>query len=258
MAQMFGKVKPNFNGKKRNYIPKGIAYAVLTGDVQSAVDVLRLVDCDILYGTKLMTNCESIARFYGVTKEYTHNILCRYGITSKACPEHCVLMSSGDFARYTQLEFREDRVNHVNTGFYLQNGQRFDGNPFASTYYDPRVVLAFASLAFISRKVIPNSNADKILRALTKTRYYDMARDAVEKYESALHVWTATDDNRVHDEVITGNEDHAEHTEIAQTVPTIPEPVWNGVRTEQETAYVPVAIIPEIIKAIVPFLAKQG
>ena len=257
MAQKFEKVKPNFNGKKRNLIPRGIAYAILTGDVQSAVDVLRLVDCDILYGDKMMTDIQSVAKFYGVTTDYARSVMGRYGITSKACPEHCKLMNRGQYARFANLEMRSDHKNPENSGWYLPDGRRFEGKTFQNAYYDPRAVLAFASLAFISRKVIPDSNAAKILKSLVKTRYYDMAKNAIKEYESSLHMYTTNEYGKTcHDVIVESDGVRSDNTGIVPVAQDIPVPAFEESHSEQTPVYIPVAIIPEIIKAIVPYLAK--
>nr|DAP67662.1 MAG TPA: hypothetical protein [Caudoviricetes sp.] len=44
----------------------------------------------------------------------------------------------------------------------------------ASAFYDARVILAFACLAFMNRKIIPNTNAERILGILKKTSYSDV------------------------------------------------------------------------------------
>lgn len=256
MAQMFWKVKPNFNGNKRNFIPMGIAYAVLTGDVQSAVDVLRLVDCDILYGEMQMSDRYSIARFYGVTEEYVYNIMSRYGITSTASPTHVKRMSGGEFCMRNGFQFS-------NGAWHMPDGREFPmKNPLNITWYDPRTILAFACLAFISRKVIPDSNADRILRALNKTRYYDAARKAVEDFEKGYHIRTVPDGEKFcRDEVISDPEPEESRSMDAAiaALPAMQEhqnPTFREVHLNPGEGYIPVSILPEIIKAIVPYLAK--
>lgn len=234
----------------------GIAYAVLTGDVQSAVDVLRLVDCDILYGEMQLSDRESIARFYGVTENYVYNIMGRYGISSVATPDHVKRMSCEEYCK--RNGFQPD-----NDGYRMPDGRVFPRhNPLNITWYDPRVILAFACLAFISRKVIPDSNADRILRALNKTRYYDTARKSVEDYEKSYHIYTGPDGEMwCHDEVISDPEPEEPRSVDAAIaavsgVQELHNPALGEVRSNPGEGYIPVSILPEIIKAIIPYLAK--
>lgn len=250
MAQMFEKVKPDFSRDKSNYMPKGIAYAILTGDVEMAADILRLFDCDVLYGEKMMTNRAGIASFYGLSEEYVRNMMLRYGITSSATPNHCVAMNGSQFAGYTKLKYHYDKDHKENCGHILPDGRLVQFNILQECYYDSRVVLAFSCLAFIGRKVIPDSNADKIMQALRKTRYYDIAKKAFEEYEasqSAQKTQAETTVDAVHND---------DHTEVAQVTQGVPAAFVDGMYSEHGTAYVPVAIIPEIIKAIIPFIVK--
>lgn len=242
MSQQFAKVKPNLNGSMRKRIPLGIAHAILTGDCQSAMDVLRLVDCDILFGEMQMSDRNSVAQFYGVQDSYVYSVMSRYGLTSTSAPEYVRNLSVAAYCDLNGISYK-DGAGHLPDGRKFGSGR--GANP--TTWYDARSILAFSCLAFISRKVIPDSNADRILRALGKTRYYDTAKREIEAHDAEIVpiVGQAQEVQDTHEEmqpVVAGM-----LSQIQESHP----PIDGG-------AYIPVSVIPEIIKVIMPYLRREA
>lgn len=202
-----------------------IARSILCGERRKAEEILRISDCNIFIpGTEYAT-VDDIAEFYGVSRNYVRGIFNTRCISSTTLPD-CV-------QHKTIWRFCEEQGilarNYIDS-LSSERKRCLRGGGIA--FYDARVILAFACLAFMNRKIIPNTNAERILGILKKTDYKDIAEKEI----------------------------HGEQTEKPAALESMlvnPVNVTGIMPVEMGgNVFVPVNALTEIIKAILPYLAK--
>ena len=210
MPRISQKVNPKFDLTQESH---RMAAAILDGERKKAEEILRISDGGGIFipGTEFAT-IPFIAQFYGVTESYARGIFGSRGISSTTFPKSIQRKTASRFCAEHGIPFR----NHV----AFPNGGREITFPFGGNiaFYDSRAVLAFACLAFMSRKIIPGSNAQRVLEIISKSDYCAES----EKYKP-------------------------------RTLSPIPVEILPG-NLQTPTAYIPVSALSEIIKAIAPYI----
>ena len=202
-----------------------IARAILYGERRKAEEILRIADCNIFIpGTEYAT-ADDIAEFYGVSRNYVKGVFGNRRISATVLPD-CVQCKT----IWRLCEEQGIRADEYIATLSPERKKRFGGG--AISFYDARVILAFACLAFMNRKIIPNTNAERILEILKKTDYRDIAEKEI--HGEPAEKPTALESMLVNPANVTGI-----------------MPVEMG-----GSVFVPVNALTEIIKAILPYLAK--
>lgn len=221
MTQETKKVKLKL---EQNIESHAMAHTILFGERRKAEEILRISDCNIFIPGTGYATADDIAKFYGVSRNYVKGIMGARSISANTLPD-CV-------KRATIWRFcREQGVNAEKYMATLSSERKKRFFHGASAFYDARVILAFACLAFMNRKIVPNTNAERILGILKKTSYSDVAMEEIHgiaEEPAALE----------HVAVVSGN------------VPGIMPVEMDG------NVFVPVSALAEIIKAILPYLTK--
>lgn len=222
MPQETRKVKLKL---EQNIESHAMARAILFGERRKAEEILRISDCNIFIpGTEYAT-VDDIAEFYGVSRNYVRGIFGSRCISSTTLPD-CVQHKT--IWRY--CEEQGIRADKYMATLSPERKRWFRGGGIA--FYDARVILAFACLAFMNRKIIPNTNAERILGILRRTDYRDIAEKEI-RGESA------------------------EKPAVLETMTVNPANVPGITPVEMGgNVFVPVTALTEIIKAILPYIAK--
>lgn len=202
-----------------------IARAILYGERKKAQEILRISDCNIFIpGTEYAT-VDDIAEFYGVSRNYVKGIFGNRRISATTLPDCVKCENIWRFCEEYGILARK----------YMDTLDPQRKKMFRSPrvpFYDARVILAFACLAFMNRKIIPNTNAERILGILKKTDYKDIAEKEI----------------------------HGEQTEKPTALETMlvnPANVTGIMPVEMGgNVFVPVNSLTEIIKAILPYIAR--
>lgn len=221
MPQETRKVKLKL---EQNIESHAMARAILFGERRKAEEILRISDCNIFIpGTEYAT-VDNIAEFYGVSRNYVRGIFGARCISSTTLPD-CVLHK-------TIWRFCEEQGIRADKYIATLSPEREKRCRYGGTaFYDARVILAFACLAFMNRKIIPNTNAERIVGILRKTDYHDIAKEEIQRKRAEMPPLESM--------VIKSD------SMLGIT------PVEMG-----GNVFVPVSALTEIIKAILPYLAK--
>lgn len=176
--QTFENVKREFEIPKTGKAIHGaVAHVILTGDKKRAAEILRIVGGNILISGTDYTTKQAIANFYDVTNGYVAGIFQRYKISNRKYPE-CIVRTGVYNFEYNNKIRSGNRLK-------LDSGETIEcATNGTMSFYDSRVVLAFACLAFMHRKIVPGSNAKMILEILKKSDYYTEAQELLKNMES--------------------------------------------------------------------------
>lgn len=202
-----------------------IARAILYGERRKAQEILRIADCNIFIpGTEYAT-ADDIAEFYGVSRNYVKGVFGNRHISATTLPD-CVKCEN-------IWRFCEEQGIQARKYMNILDPQRKKMFRFARvSFYDARVILAFACLAFMNRKIIPNTNAERILEILRKTDYHDIA------------------DREIHGKPMEKPAALESMLVSHENTPGIMPVEMGG------SVFVPVNALTEIIKAIIPYITK--
>lgn len=155
-----------------------IAAEILQDSDSHALFTLKLLGCEGFFPDSRMISVSNLADFYGLTDKYIKGVLTNRRINTRTFPHDIDIVGiPASFSMpYSQINDWEmvmnDRTRKEMIAKNKNTGEEFIvAHQWADRFISARLALAIAALMFYGRVIVPDSVADRVLKALDMSEY---------------------------------------------------------------------------------------